>query len=136
MTILNFGSLNARGIKKIIHNDGSLSLNLDAIIEDMNNNKIDVLGIQESWFGEFEYLQREKGYISFFSNTTNNRFHGTGIIVRSHYDPIFNKIGPRVSTAYRLNLGDKNVLFISAYAPHETLAAEYPDQRKTFYNDL
>ena len=62
MKLLNFGSLNAQGIEKIVHDDDSRSLDLTAILKDMDRHKLDILGIQETHFGELEYLQEEKGY--------------------------------------------------------------------------
>ena len=81
MRELRFGTLNARGIKKISHNDGSLSLKLSNIINDTNQNKLDAIAVQESHFGEYEYLQQEDGYISYFVNESQNRYHGTGIMI-------------------------------------------------------
>ena len=63
MKLLNFGTLCTRGMKKIVHNDDSRSHDLTAILlADMNRHKLDVLEIQETHYGELEYLQREKGY--------------------------------------------------------------------------
>ena len=45
---INFGTLlNAKGLRKNHHNDGSLILFLD-IISDIDKNKIDAIGIQRS----------------------------------------------------------------------------------------
>ena len=88
MKLLNFGSLNVRGLKKITHEDNSCSLELTDVLKDVNKLKLDALGIQETHFGEPEYLQKEQGFYSFFINSANNRFHGTGILViniRHHF---------------------------------------------------
>ena len=90
MKELKFGTLNARGIKKICHNDGSLSLYLPNILSDINKHNLDAIAIQESWFGEHEYLQKEDGYTCFFVNEDQNRYHGTGIIIKDIYKPTFN----------------------------------------------
>ena len=58
MKQLNFGTLNVKGLRKNYHNDGSLSLFLDNILSDINKNKIDAIGVQESHLGEEEFLQR------------------------------------------------------------------------------
>ena len=34
--------------------------------------QIDAIGIQETHFGAFQHLQKEKGYIAYFTNETNN----------------------------------------------------------------
>ena len=135
MKQLNFGTLNVKGLRKNYHNDGSLSLFLDNILSDINKNKIDAIGVQESHLGEEEFLQRESGYLCYFVNDANNRFHGTGIVIRELYNPIFRKISARVCTA-SFKHDNKHFLFVSAYAPHEALANRFPEQREQFYNDL
>ena len=63
MKYLNFGTLNVRGTKKIHHNDGSLSLNLDNFLSDVSKHKPDAIGVQEKHLGEEEFLQKEPGYM-------------------------------------------------------------------------
>ena len=135
MKLLKFGTLNTRGIKKERHNDGSLSLNLINILSDINKNNIDALGIQESHLGEHEYLQKEQGYVCYFVNEKDSRHHGSGIIVRDIYNPIFKRISPRICTA-SFKIANNQYLFVSGYAPHETLSINCPDLRETFYDDL
>ena len=135
MRELKFGTLNARGIKKICHNDGSLSLYLPNILSDINKHNLDATAIQESWFGEHEYLQKEDGYTCFFVNEDQNRYHGTGIIIKDIYKPTFKRISPRVCTA-TFKFNNRHFLFISAYAPHETLSNKNPEERELFYHDL
>ena len=135
MREIRFGTLNARGIKKISHNDGSLSLKLSNIINDTNQNKLDAIAVQESHFGEYEYLQQEDGYICYFVNESQNRYHGTGIIIKDIYKPTFKRISPRVCTA-TFKYNNRHFLFISAYAPHETLSNKNPELRVQFYEDL
>ena len=135
MRQLNFGTLNVNGLTKIQHNDGSQSLNLSNILSDINKNKIDAIGIQESHLGEVEYLQKEPGYLCYFVNDAKNRHHGTGIVIRENYNPTFKRISARVCTA-TFTHDKKHFLFISGYAPHETLANKFPEQRELFYNDL
>ena len=135
MKLLNFGSLNTRGIKTVEHNDGSRSLFLSNILSDIRKNNIDVIGIQESHLGEHEYKQNEKDYVCFFVNDENNAHHGAGIIIRSIYNPTFRRISPRVCTA-SFSIDNKLYLFVSGYAPHETRANKNVDERIDFYNDL
>ena len=78
MKLVDFETINTRGIKRIVHNDDFRSLDLRAILTDINRHMLDVLGILETHFGELEYLQS----YSFFTNSKNNRFHGTCIIVK------------------------------------------------------
>ena len=136
MKPLNFGTLNAKGIKSITHNDGSLSLDLDRIIQDINKNNIDVLAIQETHLGEKVHQQKENGYLGFFTNDEGNRYHGAGILIKKELNPTFSRISARVCTArFKLN-NNRNILFISGYAPHEKLSNDHPDQREAFYEDL
>ena len=133
--LLNFGTLNTRGLKKLKHNDGSLSLNLSNVVSDIKKNKIDVLAIQETHLGEEVYQQNEQDFVSFFVNEKDNPHHGAGIVTRTIYNPTFTKISSRVCTA-NLKINNKQYLFVSGYAPHETLANSNLDERKNFYNDL
>ena len=137
MTQLNFGSFNVRGIKKKEHNDRSRSLILDNILSDIKKQNIDAIGIQESHFGQAEYLQKECGYECFFVNSEGNNYHGAGIIVKSIYNPSFNKVSDRVCTA-NFSIDNKHFLLVSGYAPHEELANSCDEEiiRKTFYNEL
>ena len=52
---------------------------------DTNQNTLDAIAVQESYFGEYEYLQKEHGYICYFVNESLNRYHGTCIIIRDTY---------------------------------------------------
>ena len=52
---------------------------------DTNQNTLDAIVVQESHFGEYEYLQKEHGYICYFVNESLNRYHGTCIIIRDTY---------------------------------------------------
>ena len=136
MKSLNFGTLNVRGIEKVTHNDNSLSLNLQPIIADINEHRLDVLAVQETHLGEAVYSQKENGYTGFFVNEDKNYHHCAGIVIRDFFNPIFKKISARVCTAtFKLD-NDKHILFICGYAPHETLAKKQPNLRKDFYNDL
>ena len=135
MIDLHFGTINARGLKKFKHNDGSISLDLANIIRDVNKRKIAVTGVQETWLGEKEYLQKEDGYVFFCVNEDNNTRHGTGILISELYKPTFRRISARVCSA-SFKHDNKQFLFISGYAPHEALANANTDLRKDFYNDL
>ena len=135
MKYLNFGTLNLRGLKKIQHNDGSLSLNLDNFLSDVCKHNLDAIGIQESHFGEEEFLQKEPGYLCYFVNEDKNRFHGSGIVIKDTYNPTFRRISGRVCTA-TFKHDNKHFLFVSGYAPHEALGNQNPDEREKFYNDL
>ena len=136
MKTLHFGTLNAQGIQKTEHNDGSLSLDLSHIIKDIKTNAIDVLAIQESHLQVEEYIQKEPGYTAYFVNDAGNRHHGTGIIVKDQFKPIFKRISARVCTASFNVDNNKHLLFVSGYAPHESLSNEKPELRETYYNDL
>ena len=137
MKLLNFATLNVRGLKKIYDKEGSpTGSELSNIITDCEKHNIDAIGLQETHFGALEHLQKEKGYTAFFSNEANNRHHGVCILVKDIYNPTFTRISPRVSAArFRIN-SDKDILFICGYAPHETLANKSPEERTLFYNDL
>ena len=99
MKTLIFGTLNVNGIKKIRHNESPPTLDLRAILTDIEKQQMDVLAVQETHLGEEEYLQKEKGFLGFFSNSENNKHHGTGILIRENLDPLFKKISPRVCSA-------------------------------------
>ena len=132
----NFATLNVRGLKKIVHNDDSLSVDMTSLLQDLNKHDIDVLAVQESHLPEYEYMQKEPGYQSYFVNDKGNIHHGTGILIKSHFNPSFKRISGRVCTAsFKVN-NNKHYLFISGYAPHESLSNQFPDMRKAFYNDL
>ena len=117
-----FGTLNVNGLKKIQHNDHSRSLELTSLMEDIKTHGIDVLAVQESHLGEDEYLQNEPGYKAFFVNDAGNRHHGAGIVIRDIFKPIFKRISARVCTASFKVANDKHFIFISGYAPHESLS--------------
>ena len=115
MKLLNFGTFNAHGIKKVTHNDRSQSLYLSNILSDITKNNIDATGIQETHLGVQEYEQKEKDYTCFFVNEQGNHYHGAGIIIKSSYDPKFRRISSRVCTA-NFKLDNKQYLFVSGYA--------------------
>ena len=135
MKELKFGTLNAKGIKKLQHNDGSQSLDLTNILYDIRKHDLDAIAIQESHLGDYEYLKQETGYTCYFVNSAENRYHGTGIIIKDKFNPTFKRISPRVCTA-SFKLNNNHSLFISGYAPHETLSNKFPEERENFYNDL
>ena len=116
---MDFGTFNTHhGLKKILHNDNSLSLDLTSLFQDVNKHKIDVLAIQETHLQEFEYKQKEKGYIAYCVNDKGNNDHGAGIVIKEKYKPSFRRISARVCTAsFKLD-NEKHILFISGYAPH------------------
>ena len=136
MEQLRFGTLNAHGLEKLEHNDRSLSVNLFNVMCDISKNKLDAIAVQESWFGKAEYSQKEKGFDCFFVNDEGDPWHGTGIIIRSDFNPSFRRISGRVCTASFKIDNDKHFLFISAYAPHETISNSKPAIRDQFYEDL
>ena len=136
MKTLIFGTLNVNGIKKIRHNESPPTLDLRAILTDIEKQQMDVLAIQETHLGEEEYLQKEKGFLGFFCNSENNKHHGTGILIRENLDPLFKKISPRVCSASFTTNKNTHVLFICGYAPHESLSEKCPEIRDTFYDDL
>ena len=141
MKPLNFATLNARGLRKIRNNDGSpkspaIGLDLTNITTDIKKHDIAAIAIQETHFGETEHLQNTEGYIGYFVNEENNRYHGSGILIKDCYNPTFTKISSRVCTA-NFKINTKNdILLICGYAPHETLSNKKPEERDTFYADL
>ena len=135
MKILKFGTLNVNGLKKIRHNDSPPTLDLRAVLTDIEQQQMDVLAIQETHLGEAEYLQKEKGFIGFFCNGEINKHHGTGILIKENFDPVFKKISPRICTA-SFFAKNAHILFICGYAPHESLANKHPEMRENFYDDL
>ena len=136
MKTLIFGTLNVNGLKKIRHNDSPPTLDLRAVLTDIEKQQMDVLAIQETHLGEVEYLQKEKGFLGYFCNSENNKHHGTGILIRENLDPVFKRISPRVCTASFTTNKNTHILFICGYAPHESLSEKYPEMRDTFYDDL
>ena len=136
----NFATLNVRGLKKLSNNDGSPGedngLDLSNVIADLQKHEVDAAAIQETHFGDTEFLQKEKGYSCFFANEEKNSSHGTGIIVKESYNPIFTKISGRVCAATFSINDKKDYLFICGYAPHEALAKKDKTLRDTFYAHL
>ena len=57
-------------------------------------------------------------------------------MIKELFKPIFRKISTRVCTASFKVDNDKHFLFISGYAPHESLSNESPELRDNFYDDL
>lgn len=135
MIDLNFGTLNARGLRKIIHNDGSLSLDLKNVISDVNKKKVAALGKQETWLGLNEYQQKESGYICFCVKEDENPRQVLLLEKPINLSLVFRRISARVISA-SFKYDDKHFLFISGYAPHEALANTNNDLRNYFYNDL
>ena len=92
--------------------------------------------IQETHLPEFEYIQKENGYIAYCVNESENFHHGAGIVIKEQFNPTFRRISGRVCTASFKIDNEKHILFISGYAPHESLCNKDPDKRKEFYKDL
>ena len=141
MKTFNFATLNVRGLKKIPNNDGppnkdSNSLDLHNITTDLQKHDIDAIALQETHFKASEHLQNVKGYIGYFSNDEDNRYHGIGILVKDIYHPTFTKISARVSAASFKISDKKDILFICGYAPHESLSNNKPEERDLFYNHI
>ena len=102
----------------------------------MKKQDIDAISIQETHFSQAEHLQKVDGYVGYFVNEENNRYHGAGILVKDCYNPTFSKISSRVCTA-TFKVNNKNeILYICGYAPHETMSNKNPEVRDTFYADL
>ena len=98
--------------------------------------------MQETHLYKLEHLQKSNGYSGFFVNATDGLhsdfFHGIGILVKTIYNPSFTRISPRVCTA-SFKINNKNdILFISGYAPTETIALTKKGklERDAFYEDL
>ena len=79
--------------------------------------------------------KKKKGFLGFFCNSENNRHHGTGIVIRENLDPTFTRVSPRVCSASFTNK-NTHFLFVSGYAPHESLSNKCPEIRNLFYEDL
>ena len=102
----------------------------------MKKQDIDAISIQETHFSHAEHIQKVDGYVGYFVNEENNRYHGAGILVKDCYNPTFSKISSRVCTA-TFKVNNKNeILYICGYAPHETMSNKNPEVRDTFYADL
>ena len=99
MKDFNFATLNVRGIKKKTHSDGSFSLILENILCDCEKRKVNAIAIQETHFGEREYIQREPGYIFYCLNEEQNVHRGAGILIRDYFNPTFRRIDARVCSA-------------------------------------
>ena len=82
-----------------------------------------------------EYTIGNSKYIFFYSGTTEERKAGTGIIVQQDLKPTFKEINNRISQA-KIEIDNRKLHIISAYAPTLPKSEKHPEIRDKFYEQL
>lgn len=109
---------------------------MDAILEDAEKYDLNCLAIQETHDTNHELLHEgTKKYAVYTANEEGNYHHGIGIVCRRYLDPDFKRITSRICLA-EIQLKNRKLVFISAYAHTSSVAKKNPQSREDFYNEL
>ena len=76
-------------------------------------------------------------YELFCTSTKNNKHHGVGILTRKDFKAEYKVISDRICKAtIKLENENRNLVFISAYAPTLEVSEKNKNIRDRFYQDL
>ena len=121
---LKIGCLNTRGCSKIEQ--------LNELCDDAGKFNLDILAISETHIKEECFTQDLKSHTIYSTNNINNSFGGTGFIIKKDLKPIFQRISDRICKA-KINLGKRNIVVISVYAPTTPRSKKHPEEFEEFY---
>lgn len=88
---MNIGQFNVRGCKE--------QHKKDKLFRDFEKYQLDILCLSETHIPEEEDLYENNKYSLFTVNKANSSKHGAGLLVRSSYKPLFEKITDRICKA-------------------------------------
>ena len=127
---LNIGSLNVRGCKSVEERE--------TVIKDCILNDIDIIGITETHVAETgleNFKLENKEYILYHCGEANDNYHGVGFAVKKELQPTFKQLSGNLCKC-EINLKNRKLVAIVAYAPTLSKSEKNPEIRESFYEQL
>ena len=133
----NIGTLNTRGISK--------DFDRKVLAKDALQYDLQACGVQETHLKHqnnlgFEDISasisnRTRKYKFFYTGEDDNKYHGVGLLVNSELNPTFKRVSNRICYA-QIQLKNRNLYIVSAYAPTLSVSEKHPHLREQFYDEL
>ena len=121
---LNIACLNVRGCRQ--------DYKRRTIIDDCKQNDLHILGLSETHVLDTELINYNK-YTMYLCKGTSH--HGVGIVVDQSLNPTFKQLSERICQC-EIQLVDRKLVAIVAYAPTLSQSEKHPELRDDFYQQL